>query len=293
MAHAVQKPGEKPEVAVILRGGKGTGKSLFATMFGRIFGAHFLHISQQSQILGRFNSHLKECILLFADEAFACDKQAQAVQKALITEKTIAVEPKGRDIFTVANYIRLIIAGNEPWIIPAGLEERRYFVLDVRDKHRQDHDFFKRMVRQMENGGLEAMMHDLLRIDISKVNLRIAPKTRALMDQVEYGMSPVEKFWYQILQDGALPDEPGWPAYFITARLYENYIRFCDRLNIRGRAAQTIFSRELKKLCPGMKKGRKQLANGRAWVYFLPRLKDCRKAVEDAAGMKPDWDDVS
>ena len=118
-------------------------------------------------------------------------------------------------------------------------------------------------------------------------------KKQEVMDQVEYGMSPVEKFWYQILQDGALPDEPGRPSWFITARLYENHIRFCDQLSIRGRAVQTLFSRELKNLCTGMKRGKKQLTHGRAWVYFLPRLEDCRKAVEDAAGMKPDRDGVS
>jgi hypothetical protein len=62
----------------------------------------------------------------------------------------------------VKNFIRLIVASNNDWVVPAGLEERRFFVLDISDKYMQNHEYFKKLFDQMDNGGREAMLHDLL-----------------------------------------------------------------------------------------------------------------------------------
>jgi integrase len=71
MADAVQNPGGvRPGTAVVLRGLQGTGKGVFATNFGKIFGSHFVHISGQHRLTGRFNNHLKMGLLVFVDEGF-------------------------------------------------------------------------------------------------------------------------------------------------------------------------------------------------------------------------------
>ena len=41
MARAVQEPDSQGETAIVLRGLRGTGKSVFATVFGSLFGRHF------------------------------------------------------------------------------------------------------------------------------------------------------------------------------------------------------------------------------------------------------------
>ena len=58
MALAVQKPGQQGEVAVVLRGGRGTGKGVLAREFGALFGTHFLHFSHSARITGRSNAEL-------------------------------------------------------------------------------------------------------------------------------------------------------------------------------------------------------------------------------------------
>ena len=77
------------------------------------------------------------------------------------------------------------------WVVPAGLEERRFLVLDVSDRHMQDYPYFKAIGQQMDNGGREAMLHDLLARDIKDVNLSIYPRTPALLDQILSSMSPI------------------------------------------------------------------------------------------------------
>ena len=168
MAHAVQRVKRQGEVAVVLRGKEGTGKGVFATQFGGLFGPHFLHISHAKHLVGHFNAHLQQCSLLYADEAFyAGDRSHEGILKALVTEATLMVEPKGINAFAARNHIHLVMASNGEWVVPAGADARRYFVLDVSDERKQDTEFFGAVVKQMESGGREALLHMLLARDLA------------------------------------------------------------------------------------------------------------------------------
>ena len=77
-AWGFQHPGELAEVALALRGGKGSGKGVFGNAISRCFGEHALHIFYQNHLTGNFNGHLRSCLFLFADEAFfAGDRQGE------------------------------------------------------------------------------------------------------------------------------------------------------------------------------------------------------------------------
>ena len=96
LAYCVQYPERQAEVAVVLRGLKGTGKGTLGKMLLRIFRHHGLHISNSRHLLGNFNAHLLNALYLFLDEAFwAGDKQGEGVLKAIITEPSLMIEPKG------------------------------------------------------------------------------------------------------------------------------------------------------------------------------------------------------
>ena len=88
MAHAAQNPGRQGEVALVMQGKEGTGKGVTAKEFGRLFGAHFRHISQAGHLTGHFNAHLQQCSVLFADEAFfAGNRSHEGILKALIAKR--------------------------------------------------------------------------------------------------------------------------------------------------------------------------------------------------------------
>src|SRR5262249_5758761 len=108
MAYGIQRPGEQGHVAVGFKGRRGTGKGVAIQNYGRLFGRHYLHITNARHLVGRFNAHFQQCSLLFGDEAFfAGDRQHESVLKGLITEATIFVEPKNVDGFTVPNRMRI------------------------------------------------------------------------------------------------------------------------------------------------------------------------------------------
>jgi hypothetical protein len=48
------------------------------------------------------------------------------------------------------------MASNEDWHTPAGMQERRFFVLSVASTHMQDADYFEAIAEEMKNGGREA-----------------------------------------------------------------------------------------------------------------------------------------
>lgn len=212
MARAVQKPGEQGHVAVVLRGGRGTGKGTVAQIFGSLWGRHFLHISSAKHLVGQFNAHLRDCVVLFADEAFyAGDKQHESTLKTLVTEDTLIVEGKGVDAEVAPNYVHLIMASNDEWVVPAGPDERRYFILDVGEAKKQDKAYFRALHKAMNEGGREALLHFLMTLDLSDFEVREVPQTDALRDQKEESLPPLDAWWLDVLQSGIIPGmiEPG------------------------------------------------------------------------------------
>ena len=156
MARVVQRPNEPGEVAIVLRGGKGVGKSFFAKQFGKLFGRHFLEISNPLHLVGNFNSHLRDTVVLFADEAFyAGDKKQLPILKHLITSDTLMVEAKGVDPVNAANFVHVIMASNDDHVVQATQDERRFFVLNVGAERQQQIGYFQQIAKDLENGGYE------------------------------------------------------------------------------------------------------------------------------------------
>jgi hypothetical protein len=295
LAQMVQEPGgQRPGVALVLRGGQGVGKGIFATNFGMIFGSHFIHIQNQKHLTGNFNQHLKDKLLVFVDEGFwAGDKSQAGVLRGLITEDKIIIEPKGVNAFDIDNHMRFIIASNNSWVVPAGLDERRMFVLDVSSKYQRDYDYFKALVGQMDNGGREAMLYDLLEYDYHSVNLREFPRTEALLDQMLRSASITHRFWFEKLMEGCLmPGETYWTGNVSTDLFYNECIEFSKKIGLKYASDKRQFGKDLKHVCPTMKKVRPVLSDGtRQHEYMFPGLDECRIRFEQRINMEVDWNE--
>jgi hypothetical protein len=179
MADAVQNRGRPRGVATCLRGGKGTGKGFFIRTFGRLFGQHYLQVTNADHLTGKFNQHLETISILFADECFfAGDKKHEQILKVLITEAEIIIEPKGINAYQTPNYLHLSMASNSTWIVPASSDERRYFVLDVGTGSQQNNEYFAAIQKQMDTGGSEALLELLLNMDLKDFDIRKVPQTK-------------------------------------------------------------------------------------------------------------------
>lgn len=205
-AWSVQNPGERAEVALVFRGEKGSGKGTFANALKKIFGQHGLQIFNSKHLVGAFNGHLRNCLLLFADEAFwAGDKQGESTLKGMLTEPALMIEQKGVDAAPWKNRLHVIMAANAEWVVPTSHDERRYAVFDVDNSMRQDKRYFNALYAERDSGGLAAMLFDLLRVDLKGWHPREVVQTKGLMRQKERSLDPRHEWWEDVLQNGRLP----------------------------------------------------------------------------------------
>jgi len=200
-AHAVQKPFDPPEVALVFRGGQGTGKTFLAQRFGELFGPHFITLDSSERLLKNFNAHLANKLVVFGDEVFAAPKSA-GVLKSLVTGRTIMIEPKGVNAFEMPKRFRLILASNEAWVVPTDLDDRRFLVLDFSDSRKNDRAFFGAVRAEWESGGREAFLRVLLERDLSGFDHRARPETRGLLDQKLASLRPEEVAIDEMLRSG-------------------------------------------------------------------------------------------
>jgi hypothetical protein len=202
----VQNPHRAVGTAVVLKGGKGTGKSVIGNLVRSFFGQHGLQLSSVQQFVGNFNSHLRDACFVFLDEAFwGGDKANDGQLKRLITEPDLFIEAKHRQGITVTNMLKIMMASNERWVVPATQGERRYAVFNVSGTKQGDRDWFDNLLKQIQSGGAEAMLYDLLHMDLKGFNPRIIPVTPALLEQQEEGLSPLDAWFRKILNVGVVP----------------------------------------------------------------------------------------
>jgi hypothetical protein len=191
-----------------------------------------------------------------------------------------------------------MISSNNDWVIPAGMKERRFFVLNVSDSHRGDRDYFNVIFDQVNNGGREAMFHDLLRMNLTGINLRDVPTTGALSEQKLLSAGSIVKFWYSRLQAGSQLLGEEWNDLVATELLHEQYVRWSRSMGF-GRAEDiSVFSRELRKMCPEIG-GPKRMcyttkADGitvtkRGSCLLYPDLNVCRQFFEEFTVSNISW----
>jgi hypothetical protein len=115
------------------------------------------------------------------------------------------IERKGVDASQSRNYLGMIMASNSKFVVPAGQDARRYFVLNVSTKRLQDTDYFGAVALDLENGGLSHLLHFLQNLDLTGFNIRNVPKTDALAEQKSLARSGVDALVEGLAQDGQLP----------------------------------------------------------------------------------------
>lgn len=254
-AQIAQQPWKKLGTSLVLIGSEGAGKSIVGAAMKAILGAHHIIADNPNHILGNFNSALATAIFVQMEEAFwAGDKRAEGALKHLITGASIRLEPKGVDAREIRNYARIMITTNQPWAVPAGLDARRFAVFRVLDTVAQDRAHFKRLVGQLEAGGYAAWLQYLMETDLSKIDVGVAPRTAALLDQKLASLSFIQSFVVELLDpDGDMHErvwkKPGEPAEIETAEFIGIAEQFYKSRNYRW-PNTPLFVSELRKLLP-------------------------------------------
>ncbi|SOD41367.1 bifunctional DNA primase/polymerase [Nitrosovibrio sp. Nv4] len=293
-AHLVQRPWEKPLVALVFRGGKGVGKNALVERVGTLLGGHFLLTSNRRYLIGNFNGHLENCLLFTLDEAFwSGDKQAEGIIKDLITGREHIIEHKGEKPYSVDNRTRVCIIGNEEWLVPATHDERRFAVFDVGDGRKQDREYFQSMREGMEKDGYPHLLRYLMDFDLTGIDINLAPVTNALLDQKNESLDPLHQWWLDCLEEERIVGSEfgGWPEDIECERFRAAFKRYVKDRNVRSRVPEDrAIGRLIKQCAPGITKSRARRGDELPYVYHVPRVEISRTDWEKFIGHKVRWE---
>lgn len=300
-AHLVQKPFERPLTTLVFRGSKGTGKNVLIERIGKLLGSgHFLTAHDSRYLTSNFNGHLDSCLILVLDEAFwSGDKQAEGKLKGLTTAPEIMIERKGKEPYMVDNLVRMVVIGNEDWLVPASADERRYAVFDVGEGRKQDRTYFSQLCALMDSkGGAEILMHYLKNFDLKSVDVNAAPHTKGLADQKHESLSAFEQFWLQCLTEGRIVNtdfSDKWEEKVDKGIFRRAFAAYCKERNIRSWAPSDIaLTKELRRLSPSMDP-RQKIQHGDGdetkWVrcFRFEVLETVRAEWDKRLGFPSDW----
>ncbi len=205
--------------------------------------------------------------------------------------------------------------------MPAAIGARRFFVLVPSDERKGDIPYFKAIEDQLDAGGYEAMLHDLLNYDLTGFVVRTAPDSEGLQEQKKLSMKTEEKWWMDVLQRGyvynstlGLSDLFGkWTCEVPTALLYDSYLAFAkgrDRYPLsretlgrfimkvaikHGRCAGEVeVGEEMRDVLDDSGYTRRQampIIRERPWGYRLGTLGEARIKFAGVTGLTFEWVD--
>lgn len=287
IADMFQHPSHPTGVAIVMRGGEGVGKGTFANALGALLGSHYRHITQEAQLTGRFNAHFEDSMLIFADEMiWGGDKRSRGTLYALVTEKHLMVERKGFDAMPMRNLNRMVIASNNDWVVPAGPDARRWFVLDVSDGRKGQSVYFSQLATWLREGGYEALMHYYTHRPI-RSDLRKAPITAALVEQKMAGLDIGSQWWASVLERGSVKEPlgdsvPQWEEMVSAEILRLSHQAYCRDYGLKPQYFPRLM-RDLHKMVPWLKTLKD---SGRSDRLELGPLTRCREHFGQLLGVE-------
>ena len=207
-ATLIQTPWVKLKTVIVLRSKPGAGKGIIIQKIREIIDGYFEQPSSPDEVLGNFNSILRNVKLLFLDEmCWGGDKKASGILKKLITEETLTLKQKFITNMKIHNYMALIMASNEKWVVPAGMHSRRFFMLETSEKYvSAKSDLLRNELKKIAKVPTDILAQFFYKRDLSKFNHFNIPKSKALALQTHYSLSPVEKYWSDVLSNDDLND---------------------------------------------------------------------------------------
>jgi hypothetical protein len=300
IAHMIQKPEEKPGVMLILLGGQGIGKGTLGRLLQMIWKESYLQVHSVDAVTGNFNAALEKAFIVFMDEAlFSGDRRSADALKSLVTEPTIYINEKHQPARQMESYHRFIAATNADHFKNTESDDRRDFVLRVSDSRKNDPEYWLKLNDEMTNGGVEALLYELEKIDLTDFNVRVKPTTEALIDQKLRSLDHFGRWWYECLdkgycqcnsdlQLGAYDKGNAWPEFISTVDAIEDIKEVSG-----GRIFKMPIARDVQqaftKLCPSAMQRQRLVDGSRKRGLVLPSLEQSRTEFETYLGGRVDW----
>jgi len=222
-AYPLQKPGERNNFGAMMWGPQGNGKSLTAQTYALLHGnGNWVEIGQ-AELDSTFNSWAEGRTYIIGSEVSG-ERGARPLAdklKSLITADAITINRKHQPTFLLPNCANYFFTSNHDNALFIDDEARRYLVLHAAATALPA-KFYTDFVKWRNSGGLAALKHRLLSLDLSNYNAKgHAPKTGAREAMIDASRTPLQR-WVRELREN--PDTAlavgllTTPGMFFTTR---------------------------------------------------------------------------
>lgn len=251
LAYPIQNPGAKMRTTLVLHGPQGTGKNLFFEAVMAIYG-QYGRVIDQSAVEDKFNDWASKKLFLIADEVVARSDlyHIKNKLKAFITGEWIRVNPKHMAPYEERNHVNLVFLSNERMPVVIEEDDRRHCVIWTPPK--KDAEFYKKVGEEIESGGIQALHHWLLSIDLGDFNEHAKPPmTTAKEELMALSKDSILRF-YDDWIGGEMDGVPIAPT--LSEDVFKLYRYWCNQQGVKASPLNRVIDSLSKR--PGMKKER-------------------------------------
>lgn len=231
IAYPIQHPGAKMRTALVFHGPQGTGKNLFFEAVMAIYG-EYGRIVDQAAIEDKFNDWASRKLLMIADEVVARQElyHVKNKLKSFVTGEWIRINPKNVAAHDEKNHVNLVFLSNESQPLVLEKDDRRYTVIHTPEK--LSADFYQNVRDELNNGGIAALHHYLLNLDLDDFDEHSKPPlTKAKENLIDVSLDSVQRF----IAEWTAGDIEGAPFCPCLGRhLFAVYRKWCDQLGERS-----------------------------------------------------------
>ncbi len=177
IGHIFQQPTVKPGVCLVFKSDQGAGKNIFWEWIMRIMGNSLCNMfTDIAQMAGKFNTRLKGKMLNIGNELanYSGFKVADKL-KAMITDKKLTIEPKGKEAYDIVDLSRMVLMTNNEQPVRAEVGDRRFLMMECSGAKIGDKDYFTRLAADMDRLEVD-MWNYITNISLEGFDPHKAPK---------------------------------------------------------------------------------------------------------------------
>lgn len=275
-AQILQTPWKKTKMCVGLKSIEGVGKSMILDLFAVLMGEeYYMTCTDLEKVIGKFNVMAKNKLLIdFNETSWGGDKKMKGKFKNFITDKTVTIEPKGKDPYDIACLSNCFITTNEPWLVDIKGDTRRFNLRECMNKL-YDESYYEKIYNFKDFQDLANFFYNY---DLSKFDAKVFEKSDLMLEQVILSQDSIELFIHQIVERDIILSKNDNNILIEKSIVYDYYLE-----NTKGKYNDVVhcvhFWRKVKIILPSLKFKTANKSN-RARIHienFDDIVKDYRK----------------
>eukprot|EP00947_MAST-08B_sp_MAST-8B-sp1_P003421 g3421.t1 len=180
----------------------GRGKNLFLDGLMEAIGAQYVaYVADSRLVTGSFNDIIENKLLIALDEVYITKANDMNQLKSLVSECSMNLKKKFRDVMTIPVYYRVLLFSNHRDGIQLEASDRRYFCAEVSDQKVGNDKYYTDLVAAMKTPGFgKALFDHLMGVDLGDGKIGKPPMT-ALKRELVLSNAPAFTKWLNYLLD--------------------------------------------------------------------------------------------